>query len=134
MGGPLCSNTDSQDTNKHVPASVMPPVFSRPGGKENPALEFLSTPGTLVQRPGGGEKVVPIVSGSQENWGLSLLISVRRVGVSRCKVAGGIGCVLLLGLFWRGDHQVGLYGPKQCVHTAECVHTDLQERGQAFIQ
>lgn len=60
---------------------MIPPVFSRPGGKEKPALELLSTPSTLGQRPGGGGEVVPIVSGSQESWGLSLLVAVRRVGV-----------------------------------------------------
>lgn len=69
------------------------------------------------------------LSDSQKHQGLSLLTVVRRVGVSRHKVTGRIGSVFCCsGYRLRDGHQVGLYGP------AECMHTDLHGWGQEFIQ
>lgn len=56
MSGPLCSNMDSRHKQAHT-VLMMPPVFSRPSGKENglysqrgeSKIEILSTPDKLAQ-------------------------------------------------------------------------------------
>ena len=72
-------------------------------------LEILSTPDILAQRWLG--RIVPIVFGPHENWGLTLLVGERRVDLGRCRVAARIGCVFCcLGCSAEMATKAGLYG------------------------
>lgn len=103
---------------------MMPPVFSRPGGKEEGVfsskgkgkrrIEILSTPDIWAERWVGG--IFLVVYGSRENWRLSLLVGERRVGLGGCRGPAWTGYVFCcsgcprevgIGLADPGLHWVG---------------------------
>lgn len=138
MSGSLCSSIDSQGTNKHTQDLMMPPVSSRPSGKENTVYSQRGESrirDSQHSRHTGTEmgwvgRIVPIVFGPHENWGLSLLVGERRVDLGRCRVAARIGCVFCcLGCSAEMATKAALYGASWVSLDLHWVASDIQRVG-----